>query len=77
MTKNKKNSGKMFKDLKITKRQEADLIEDMRKNEVETIYICEDCKIKLKGLIKVRKHCGEFKHYTYKNPKFPGILGFC
>lgn len=48
----------------------------MEINETKTIYICVDCKMKLKGLMNVRRHCSIHKHYSFKNPKTKGVIGF-
>lgn len=67
---------KTIKDtLHLTEKQNKELEESLRINEFETIYTCEKCNKKLKGLIEVRKHHEEEKHYSYKSAN-GGTLGF-
>ena len=52
--------------MKLTKKQIKELNKAKQKNETETLYICNKCNERLKGMIEVRKHIKKFKHYAYR-----------
>lgn len=60
--------------MKFTKEQEKEFEEMIIRNENETIFICEKCGTRLKGMKEVRVHCRENEHYSYKSPKHNGVL---
>ncbi len=60
----------------INKEQEKILNDMSERNETETQYVCEDCAMRLNGMIRVREHCSINKHYSYSRPGSKGVIGF-
>lgn len=54
--------------MEFTKEQEKKLKTMLENNENETIYMCIKCGERLRGMMNVRFHYEEHKHYEYKCP---------
>ena len=57
--------------IKLTKEQMSGLIRQFKKNQTETLYICEICNEKLIGMEQVTKHVETKQHYEYRDPNHP------
>ena len=60
----------------LTKEQKKKLREKVKQNKFHTVYTCDKCKKKLKGIVEVRKHVIEKKHYSYSTDGLQGGLMF-
>ena len=62
--------------MEFTKEQEEEFERMRYQNEHETIYMCVECATALIGMMNVRIHYEEHKHYEYKRPGIKGRLMF-
>lgn len=58
-------------------KKEAEIEKTMKRlvkeNELSTIFVCDTCKKRLKGMKNVRSHVDKKRHYLYLNPKHPRL----